>query len=93
MRHERGLVGSTREVTDYAVPCEAGEPIGEGKAGSGVRCRITRTNIASGSDPSSLVAFCLSEQGCRNCPVWRDDKHRTWERRGQLHLLPDLAAA
>lgn len=62
------------------VECPAGEPIAETPKGSGVRCRLTHSNVLSMDDPTSLRNFCCSA-GYRGCPVWLAEKARIAEGR------------
>lgn len=71
-----------RSVEDLEITCPAGAPVGEVLAGSGCYCRITRRNVATATDPSTLGAFCTF--GYQDCPAWVDDKHRIAERRARL---------
>jgi hypothetical protein len=75
-----------RFVEDHPSLCPAAYAIGETKRGSGVACRITGNAVLTGTDPSSLQAFCWSAVsqatgagpggevvgiGYINCPVWQ----------------------
>jgi hypothetical protein len=81
----------SRTVEDHESLCPAAYPIGEGKAGSGVLCRITGRVVATGTDPSSLRSFCWCPRpsvedvtadgqpvrhGYQNCPPWRHNRNR-----------------
>lgn len=70
-RQETGLPRVFKPV----VACPAGEPIGETPRGSGVRCRLTHSNVLAQDDPRSILAFCCSS-GYRRCPVWLAEKER-----------------
>lgn len=81
----------TRTVEDHCSLCPAAYAIGETRAGSGVLCRVTGRVVATGTDPSSLIAFCWNprssvraegpngevvEHGYQHCPVWAHNRKR-----------------
>src|SRR4051812_40246632 len=67
-----------RLIDDADVKCPAGCPA---LAGTGVLCRITEVPLPAREQPSSLKSYCLNESGHRTCPIWQDDKERTWSDR------------
>jgi hypothetical protein len=71
--------------------CPAGYVVGETPAGSAVLCRVTGRVVATGTDPSSLQAFCCNrlaavrdisadgeevKHGYQFCPVWQFRRDR-----------------
>ena len=73
-----------RVVTDLTIPCPAGEAVGETLQGAACNCRVTKTLVASATDPSSLGRFCTSADGYLLCPVWQDEKQRVWDAGDEL---------
>lgn len=82
----------SRQAIDLPVVCPAGVGIGEKLEGCGCRCRVTDSDVLSGTDPNSLIRFCLAAPfeaveittgekvtgGYTLCRAWRDDKERAW---------------
>ena len=82
---------ATREVTNLKSLCPAAYPVGETPAGSAVLCRVTGRIVATGTDASSLAAFCchprssavgetsdgqIVAHGYEHCPSWKHNRDR-----------------
>lgn len=61
--------------TDDQPVCPAGLLIGLVQGGgSGCRCRIEQSTIASTKDRSTLASFCYGDY--TRCPTWRQERER-----------------
>jgi hypothetical protein len=66
-------------VGDRAVACPAGELVNSGgPRGMVVRCAIEHSLNSEYENPSTLARWCLSAEGCTECPTWRAEKERIW---------------
>jgi hypothetical protein len=94
------MLGEVRVAVDLPLVCPAALPIGEKLAGSGCRCRVTDTDVLSGTDPSSLKKFCTARSltpveigdevvvgGYDTCPAYRKDREHQWETRSNRDMF------
>jgi hypothetical protein len=91
----------SRTVCQLRSLCPAAYIVGETAAGSGVLCRVTGRVVASGTDPSSLAAYCCApvalargagpggevvQIGYQACPSWLHNRKREL---GEKHEWPE----
>lgn len=89
----------SRSLETHPSLCPAAYQLAETPAGSGVLCRVTGRVVATGTDPSSLAAYCWSPVanaqgpgangepvgiGYQNCVVWRHNRKRELEEKDDL---------